>query len=93
MRPLKAHIAELESARDVAVSDQPLLTTDDQSGKVDRYALLAPDEQGKINRYALLGLDAGQIVDLILELPVSRIRAIIHDLTRATTKKARAPAG
>jgi hypothetical protein len=35
----------------------------------------------------LAGLDAGQIVDLILELPKSKVNAITHDLLRETTAK------
>jgi hypothetical protein len=35
----------------------------------------------------LSGLDAGQIVDLILELPKGKVNAIVHDLVRETTAK------
>ena len=65
---LKAHIAELEAARDVAApAEAPMWTP---AGK-----------------NPLMELNAGQIVDLILELKASTRKAIVHDLVKEETEK------
>jgi hypothetical protein len=39
-------------------------------------------QSGEANPHSLIGLDAGKIVDLILELPASTKKAVLHDLER-----------
>jgi hypothetical protein len=58
---LKAHVTELEAARDAS-----------------------PAPKGN----PLKGLDFGRIVDFILDLPSSTVKAVTHDLVRVTTEKA-----